>query len=173
MDEADRLVRPHRDRRSRQTGRAGRSHGSEGERAGIECDRSAVRESARRLGATPARAQMKSLRCSMRARECIRVLTGNGSRTTTELVEMAVAEQSAGEVAFGAEHHARRRLRALHRTATARRIAESVCLRHAAAAGIAAVMSQLSPSRARRAAERAVAVRKDQLGGLTDSGLQD
>ena len=54
-----------------------------------------------------------------------RVLTGNGSRTTTELVEMAVAAQSAGEVALGAEHDARRCVRPLHRSATARRTAES------------------------------------------------
>ena len=72
-----------------------------------------------------------------------RVLTGNGSRTTTELVEMAVAARSAGEVALGAEHDARRRLRALHRQAAARRTAESVCVRHAAAAGVAAVRASL------------------------------
>ena len=44
-------VRPHGHRGSRKTRGAGRSHGFEGQRAGIECDRSAVRESARRLGA--------------------------------------------------------------------------------------------------------------------------
>ena len=71
MDEADRLVRPDRDCRSRQTGGARYAHGAEGERAGIERDRGAVRESSRRLGAAAARAQMKSLRCSMKARACI------------------------------------------------------------------------------------------------------
>ena len=68
-----------------------------------------------------------------------RVLTGNGSRTTTELVEMAVAAGVASEIAFRAEHHTGRCLRPLHRPAIARRVAESLCLRHAAAAGIAAV----------------------------------
>ena len=33
-----------------------------------------------------------------------RVLTGNGSRTTTQLVEMAVTAGSRREIAFGAEH---------------------------------------------------------------------
>ena len=46
-----------------------------------------------------------------------RILTGNGSRTTTELVEMAVEAGVAGEVAFGAEHYIGRCLRALHRPA--------------------------------------------------------
>ena len=49
----------------------------------------------------------------------------------------------AGEVALGAEYDARRRLRALHRKTAARRIAESLCLRHAAAAGFAAVKASL------------------------------
>jgi ABC-2 type transport system ATP-binding protein len=64
-----------------------------------------------------------------------RILTGNGSRTTTELVEMAVE----AEVALGAEHHAGRRFRSLHRQAAPRRTGEGICLHHAAAAGVAAM----------------------------------
>ena len=53
-----------------------------------------------------------------------RVLTGNGSRTTTELVEMAVRREWRVKSLVGAEHNARRRFRALHGKAAARRVAK-------------------------------------------------
>ena len=49
-----------------------------------------------------------------------RILTSNGSKTTTELVELAVKPERAGEIPLGAEHHAGRCLRSFHRPATAR-----------------------------------------------------
>ena len=49
-----------------------------------------------------------------------RVLTGDGSRTTTELVEMAVQAGVRSEIALGAEHHPGRCIRPLHGTAAAR-----------------------------------------------------
>ncbi len=60
-----------------------------------------------------------------------RILTSNGSKTTTELVELAVTLEGGGEVALGTKHHAGRCLRPLHGTAVARRAGESVQLRHA------------------------------------------
>ncbi len=55
-----------------------------------------------------------------------RILTSNGSKTTTELVELAVQAERRGEVALRAEHHAGRRFRPLHRTAAARRAGEGL-----------------------------------------------
>ena len=68
-----------------------------------------------------------------------RVLTGNGSRTTTELVEMAV--QSGVPVKSLSVQNTTLDDVFVHYTgtATARRTAESICLRDAATAGAAAM----------------------------------
>ena len=60
------------------------------------------------------------------AGDSYRIMSSNGSKTTTELVELAVKSERRGQVAVGAEHHAGRRLRSLHRTPTARRAGEGL-----------------------------------------------
>ena len=55
-----------------------------------------------------------------RGRDMYRILSSNGSKTTTELVELAVKSERASEIALRAEHHAGRCLRPLHGTAAAR-----------------------------------------------------
>ena len=104
--------------------------GAEGQRARIERDRGAVRQCARRLGAAAA-SLTGVTSVQHEGADMYRILTGNGSRTTTELVEMAVKAGVGGEVALGAEHHAGRRLRPLHGAAAARRAGEGLHLRHA------------------------------------------
>ena len=73
-----------------------------------------------------------------------RVLTTNGSRTTTELVELAVRAGVEIKHPQRAEHHPGRRVRALHRPPAARRAGEGLRLRHAAAAGDAAMNRMLA-----------------------------
>ena len=73
-----------------------------------------------------------------------RILTGDGSRTTTDLVEAAVHAGVAGEIAISAEHQPGRRIRPLHGTAVARRTGESAQLRHAAQTRNAAMNRMLA-----------------------------
>ena len=72
-----------------------------------------------------------------------RVLTGNGSRTTTADGGNGSTERNRGEIALGTEHHAGRRLRALHRPPTAGRTAKVLRLRNAAAPRPATVESRV------------------------------
>jgi energy-coupling factor transporter ATP-binding protein EcfA2 len=113
-------------------------HGVEGERAGIERDRSAVRKSSgdweQRLHTLTT-----SLRCSTKAPACFACSPATARAPPPNWSKWPCAK--CGEVALGAEHHAGRCLRALHRKAAARRTAVKrpglPCLHvHAAAARV-------------------------------------
>ena len=131
-------VRPHRHRRSRQAGGARHAGGAEAERAGIERGRGAIQreesdEWKPRLEALPDVTEVQSQSAGV-----YRVLTSNGSQTTTQLVEMAAGLGEQLTFAERAEHLARRCVRPLHRPPASRRAGEGR-VSDAAAAGSTAM----------------------------------
>ena len=115
-------LRPHRDRRSRRADGARFADEAQGVDPGQERPRGRASRDAPAAG-RHARARCRTSKRHRRTTTSSGIASSNGPATTLALMEAAAARGRRRAVAVGAEHDARRCVRALHRPGAARRAA--------------------------------------------------